>query len=243
MTAIPPATPIDPTVIAATGNAIASASGTVAPDQVGDQEWAVVQSIDPTTEPTLTVKINNSPTPTSMVKYVASYSPTVGDTVIVEWVGLSTSDPVVTGVLATAALPAGTAAAQLLAPVGHVIITSLSANPATYLGFGTWAAISQGQFLVGAGTSDKTFTGGTAGGSSTIQPQNLPVLPPWPTSDPNVGIDLYINTSSGGVTFTSGGIFQIGTQVYGTVGMGNNAGGGQQYSPPFYVVYVWLRTA
>lgn len=37
-------------------------------------------------------------------------------------------------------------------PVGHVLLSMNSANPATYLGRGTWTAIAEGLFLAGVGT-------------------------------------------------------------------------------------------
>jgi exosome complex RNA-binding protein Rrp4 len=51
--------------------------------------WATVQSVDSTTPPTLTVvKSASMGEPQTLVRYLASYSPTVGDSVIGFSVGL-----------------------------------------------------------------------------------------------------------------------------------------------------------
>lgn len=38
-------------------------------------------------------------------------------------------------------------------PVGYVLVTKTAANPATYLGYGTWKAACEGKYLVGVGRS------------------------------------------------------------------------------------------
>lgn len=38
-------------------------------------------------------------------------------------------------------------------PVGYVIVTKTAANPATYLGYGTWKAACEGKYLAGVGRS------------------------------------------------------------------------------------------
>jgi hypothetical protein len=66
-------------------------------------------------------------------------------------------------------------------PVGAIWVSTLSANPSTYMGFGTWVAAAQGRTFIGAGTSDATYAGGAMGGASTqtIYPQFLPAASPW----------------------------------------------------------------
>lgn len=50
------------------------------------------------------------------------------------------------------------AALQALYPVGSIYINASSTtNPATLLGFGTWAAFGEGKVLVGQNTSDTSF--------------------------------------------------------------------------------------
>lgn len=58
---------------------------------------------------------------------------------------------------------------QKLYPVGHIIMSANSANPSTYLGFGTWAAWGSGRVPVGVNASDTDFaTVEKTGGSKTV---------------------------------------------------------------------------
>lgn len=58
-------------------------------------------------------------------------------------------------------------------PVGYILHSSNGANPATYLGYGTWTAIA-GRVLIGAGTATDangnsvTFSAGTTGGNYKV---------------------------------------------------------------------------
>ena len=58
---------------------------------------------------------------------------------------------------------------QKLYPVGHIIMSANSANPSTYLGFGTWVAWGSGRVPVGVNASDTDFaTVEKTGGSKTV---------------------------------------------------------------------------
>jgi hypothetical protein len=62
-------------------------------------------------------------------------------------------------------------------PVGSIYISTLSTNPATLLGFGTWEAFGEGRTLVGLKSTDTDFdTVGETGGvkTVTISQANLP---------------------------------------------------------------------
>lgn len=60
---------------------------------------------------------------------------------------------------ATAALAVSIGA--LLFPIGSLYTATVSTNPATLLGFGTWSAYGQGRVLIGAGTGTKVATIGS----------------------------------------------------------------------------------
>ena len=63
--------------------------------------------------------------------------------------------------------PSGGPAGQAF-PIGSVFLSMVSTDPATLLGYGTWAAIATGQFLVGLNGADTDFdTAGKTGGSKT----------------------------------------------------------------------------
>lgn len=62
----------------------------------------------------------------------------------------------------------GTSTMKKIYPVGSIYISTLSTNPATLLGFGTWAAFGAGQVMVGKAASGTFATGGATGGAETI---------------------------------------------------------------------------
>ena len=53
--------------------------------------------------------------------------------------------------------------AQVLFPVGAIYTATVSTNPATLLGFGTWTAFGAGRTIIGNGGG---FTAGSTGGSA-----------------------------------------------------------------------------
>ena len=62
---------------------------------------------------------------------------------------------------------------QAAYPVGSIYMSTVSTNPATLFGFGTWVAYGQGRMPISA---DGTYTAGSTGGSATttISSSNLP---------------------------------------------------------------------
>jgi hypothetical protein len=75
-----------------------------------------------------------------------------------------------TQIATTAFVTAGLAAAY---PVGAIFLSTVSTNPSTLLGFGTWVAYGTGRMLISA---DATYTAGSTGGSATttLITANLP---------------------------------------------------------------------
>jgi hypothetical protein len=70
-------------------------------------------------------------------------------------------------------LSAMTTASQASWPIGSVFIGAVATNPATLLGFGTWARLGEGQMLVGYKVGDADFgtlkgTGGSKTSSALI---------------------------------------------------------------------------
>lgn len=120
-------------------------------------------------------------------------------------------------------------------PVGAVYTEITGVNPATTFGFGTWSAFGQGRVLIGAGTSDQTFTAGVTGGESN-HTLSIPEMP----SHNHTG-QLNASPQSGSSTDCAD---QSGGQgpIYYTT---NNTGGGGTHNnlQPYIVVYFWLRTS
>lgn len=57
---------------------------------------------------------------------------------------------------------------QMIYPVGCIYTTTVSTNPATVFGFGTWAAAGAGQVLVGKAAAGTFSTAGATGGAETV---------------------------------------------------------------------------
>lgn len=116
-------------------------------------------------------------------------------------------------------------------PVGSYYINeTVSTNPATLLGFGTWTAVTD-KFIVGHG-STYTSTGGAA--TVTLAEANLPphthTIQYW-TQGVGAGNGRFL-----------GGI--AGDPVTGTTPTGST-GSGTAFSiiPPYQAAYIWKRTA
>ena len=173
---------------------------------------------------------------------------------ITEWHSLAKADVGLSNVDNTAdtAKPVSTAVAaaiQALYPVGSVYINaSVSTNPGTLLGFGTWVAFGAGRVPVGVGTSDQAFTAGATGGESNhlLTTAEMPTHRHLIRGDlrtDSIGI-MYGGNGSGNMNMTpaSSGANQstYTGQLYGWDAGGNGTHNNLQ---PYVVVYMWQRTA
>lgn len=118
-------------------------------------------------------------------------------------------------------------------PVGSIYIATISTNPGTLLGFGTWVAYGAGQVLVGKASSGTFATAGATGGEET----HVLTIAEMPSH--THGIDTYTGGINGGAILTSN-----------NTGVNNNrdtksSGGGGAHNnlQPYIVVYMWNRTA
>ena len=130
--------------------------------------------------------------------------------------------------------------AQLLAfayPVGSIYISTVSTNPATLFGFGTWAAFGAGRVLVGLNGGDADFdTAEETGGAKThtLLEAEMPA---------HFHGELAPLSASGGALRLA-----VDTNANGSVAAGLNtdsAGGGGAHNnlQPYIVVYMFKRTA
>lgn len=130
-------------------------------------------------------------------------------------------------------------------PVGCIYTTTISTNPATVFGFGTWVAFGGGRVMVGAGTSDATYTAGATGGESnhTLSSAEMPVHTHIQDAHLHSLGFQFTNTSTAGVTATQGVAGSINTNL--TTATNQNAGSGNSHNnlQPYIVVYIWKRTA
>ena len=142
------------------------------------------------------------------------------------------------------------AVAQTLFPVGAIYSATVSTNPGTLLGFGTWTAFGAGRVMIGAGTGGgATYTAGATGGSkdaivvshthtaTVTDPGHLHTQTEY--NQPGIG-----NAGGGGarvnaVTANTGSATTgISVAISTTGSSGTNA----NYQP-YITVYMWKRTA
>lgn len=133
-----------------------------------------------------------------------------------------------------------TAACESVYPVGHIYISTVSTNPNTLLGCGTWAASGEGRVLVGVGTSDAAYSLDGTGGASTVtltggesgtsaHPHNIP-LQIWAGQDNGTYTAGTNHTNSAGTDTTDNSSEA-------------NADDAHQNMPPYLVVHIWERTS
>ena len=139
----------------------------------------------------------------------------------------------------------GVALWKYLMPVGYVYVSTVSTSPASLFG-GTWTQITD-RFLLAAGSS---YTAGNTGGAATVTltTSQMPshAHGPGPYGDKNwVPNDSYsrqyFSPNSSG-TYLTLAMDDATDFIWGQT---NPTGGGGAHNnmPPYYVVYMWRRTA
>ena len=120
---------------------------------------------------------------------------------------------------------------QKIYPIGSIYLSTVSTNPNSLFGFGTWEQI-QDRFLLAAGNS---YAAGSTGGETehTLTVDEIPshthqCILAHGSNDPASGFS-YANTVAG--TFNFGFIKNTG------------GSGAHNNMPPYLVVYVWKRVS
>lgn len=155
-----------------------------------------------------------------------------------------------------------TAALQAVYPVGSIYINAAStSNPASLMGFGTWAEFGAGRVLVGLNASDALFdaleeTGGskdaivvshthTATSTSTVtDPSHKHIYysgngigaPGYPTVEGDLNNNILATPET--ASATTGISVSTSTSIASTGSSGTNAN-----LPPYITVKMWKRTA
>jgi hypothetical protein len=228
----------------------------------------VVELATPT-EATAGTDTTRAVTPEGLAAAVGSLVPSA-TTSLQGKVELATTAETTTGTdTVRAVTPAGVKAAidaamQLIFPVGSIYMSySVSTNPATLLGFGTWTAI-QDKVLIGAGGA---YAAGATGGAASVTltttelPAHTHAVGTLATSSGgghthSIGRDKtgatgsveYINHStgtSGAGQIYSGQLTTDGAHTHPVTGSTASAGTGSAFSilPPYTAVYIWRRSA
>jgi len=139
-------------------------------------------------------------------------------------------------------------AIQLLYPVGSVYTSTVSTNPNTLFGFGTWVAFGSGRVLIGDGGG---FTAGATGGSAdaVVVSHTHTATVTDPGHFHSTDFDSY-NVGSGSVTTlrptgATGSTAATTTKTTGISVSNSTTGvsGTGANLQPYVVVYMWTRTA
>jgi hypothetical protein len=140
------------------------------------------------------------------------------------------------------------AALVLIYPVGSIYTATVSTNPATLFGFGTWTAFGAGRVLIGNGGG---FTAGATGGSADAivvshthtgttagSGSHSHTIPGAYTAGGTANDGLYSNASS---TIVTTDTVANHTHTFTTDSTGASATNANLQ--PYVVVYIWQRTA
>lgn len=139
------------------------------------------------------------------------------------------------------------AALQALYPVGSVYINaSVTTNPATLLGFGTWVTVGDGKVMVNQDTTDTSFdVMGETGGSkdAIVVSHTHTITDPGHAHSYNYDADANVRAgSNGGTPFTRTTI-NTGTSTTGITVNSTGSSGTNANLQPYVVVRMWKRTA
>jgi len=137
------------------------------------------------------------------------------------------------------------AAFQAMYPVGSIYTNAeVSTNPATLLGFGTWAAYAEGRVPVGKASSGTFDTLNATGGAETDS--HTLTLSEIPSHNHSNGEYNRLLKQDGNTTVASVD-GSAGEPNLGSSGAIQAAGGGAAHThdilQPYIVVYMWKRTA
>lgn len=139
-------------------------------------------------------------------------------------------------------------------PVGSVFIAVVDTDPATLLGYGTWAAFAAGRMLVGVNSGDTDFdTAEETGGSKTSSAVVNHTHPVNITDPQHAHVENLNSATTGGLrgatpdtstnTSTATGFSTAPASTGITATTSNPAGGVASFSlmNPYIAVYMWKR--
>jgi hypothetical protein len=147
------------------------------------------------------------------------------------------------------------AALQLLYPVGTIYTnSSVSTNPATLLGFGTWTAFAAGRVMVGFNSGNALFdTAEETGGSADAITVSHTHTATSTVTDPGHNHSTVVTVTPGGSTPGGdqlGGSSLSNTSTTKTTGItvattnaSTGSSGTNANYQPYITVYMWKRTA
>ena len=115
-------------------------------------------------------------------------------------------------------------------PVGSIYMSTVSTNPATLFGFGTWEAMPAGRVLLAQGKSSwgTTYNAGSTGGEAThkLTVGEMPSHGHTASTDTiNINGGFRLDGTEVGGTTSASGVFSIGSSFTPSKGHGNSGGG------------------
>jgi len=128
-------------------------------------------------------------------------------------------------------------------PIGSVYLSVSNINPFTSMGFGTWERVASGRFLLGEGSgyTPAESTGGNMYHTHDVDIESFSSYyagsntgPPSATTE--------VASGTGATVASSGHNHEVYDHRH-TVNAPNTTSGNNSDVPPYYVVYVWKRTA
>lgn len=123
-------------------------------------------------------------------------------------------------------------------PVGSIFIAAVATNPATLLGYGTWAAFAAGRVLVGIDADQTEFDTALEEGGAKTHTLTEAEMPS------HTHVENSNNATTGGLRGWGAPDTSTNTPTatgYSTAPAGG--GGAHNNLQPFVVVYIWRRTA
>jgi hypothetical protein len=143
------------------------------------------------------------------------------------------------------------AALAAMYPVGSIYTNaSVSTNPATLLGFGTWTAFAAGRVMVGFNSGNALFdtaeeTGGSADAITVSHTHTATVTDPGHThtarAEAQVGSNFSI-AQAGTSTVTTGTFINSATTGISVSNSSTGSSGTNANYQPYITVYMWKRT-
>jgi microcystin-dependent protein len=128
-----------------------------------------------------------------------------------------------------------TSVLSVIYPIGEILISRRSANPATWLGFGTWERYGAGRTIVSLDSTDAAFNSVDQTGGAKTHTLAVTEIPAHTHT-----FDYRSDSSSAGANIQAGsGASNIGTKTTSPTG----GGAAHNNLQPYIVVMMWRRTA
>jgi len=141
-----------------------------------------------------------------------------------------------------------TTALATIYPIGSIYSSTVSTNPNTLFGFGTWVAYGAGRVLIGQSGAGLYVAGNTGGSADAIvvsHTHTATVTDPGHLHTLSVPVGDAIGGSGATTAYRGSGTSNTSTATTGITVANSTTGssGTNANLPPYVVVYMWNRTA